>query len=152
MAEPQPSTVREGDTSASNPGNGGGGSADSRAAAAALSSLDADEPSAASSSGTSKRDIDTAALGDAIARLGVSGGSVGDQASSSTAASGKAAATATTTLQQQQAKKIKIDAADVALLGDSCDLSKPRATELLRAHDGDLGRALRGWVGLGVQA
>ena len=43
----------------------------------------------------------------------------------------------------------KIDFADVNILVDRCDLNKTRATELLRAHDGDLREALRAYVGLG---
>ncbi|KAF2157071.1 hypothetical protein K461DRAFT_273190 [Myriangium duriaei CBS 260.36] len=138
MAEPQPSTVREGDTTSSVPGG-----ADSRAAAAALSSLD----DQSATTGAGKRDLDTAALGDAVARLEVSSD---EKAKSGAAAAGTSTKSADKNKAADEAKKIKIEAADVALVVEQCELSKPRATELLRTYDGNLGRALRGWVGVGV--
>ncbi|KAK8058780.1 hypothetical protein PG994_009228 [Apiospora phragmitis] len=40
-------------------------------------------------------------------------------------------------------KKVKVDAADVTLLVDQLDLTKPKATELLKAHDGDAVKAMK---------
>ncbi|KAK8101287.1 uncharacterized protein PG998_007300 [Apiospora kogelbergensis] len=40
-------------------------------------------------------------------------------------------------------KKVKVDAADVTLLVDQLDLTKPKATDLLKAHDGDAVKAMK---------
>ncbi|KAG5951325.1 hypothetical protein E4U53_003321 [Claviceps sorghi] len=45
-----------------------------------------------------------------------------------------------------QAKNVKVDEADVALLVGELEVSRGRATELLRAHDGDAVGAMRAWV------
>ncbi|PSK34081.1 hypothetical protein B9Z65_8407 [Elsinoe australis] len=135
MAEPQPPAVQEGDTTRSVPA-----SADDKTAAAALSSLD--QPSMSTDNAAPKKDIDSKAIGDAMQRLTVSEGQGGG--------AGKEAAKAEKKEEQEPAKKVKIEAADVNLVVDQCDLSKVKATELLRGYDGDLGRALRGWVGVGA--
>ncbi|KAH7374951.1 hypothetical protein B0T11DRAFT_292715 [Plectosphaerella cucumerina] len=41
---------------------------------------------------------------------------------------------------------VKVDAADVALLVSELEVTKPRATELLKAHDGDAVKALRAHI------
>ncbi|KAH6681057.1 hypothetical protein F5X68DRAFT_26176 [Plectosphaerella plurivora] len=41
---------------------------------------------------------------------------------------------------------VKVDAADVALLVAELEVTKPRATELLKAHDGDAVKALRAHI------
>lgn len=112
-------------------------SADDKKAAAALSSLD--QPSMSTGNAAPKKDIDSKAIGDAMQRLTVSEGK-----------GGKEAAKAEKKEEQGPAKKVKIEAADVNLVVEQCDLSKVKATELLKSHDGDLGRALRGWVGVGA--
>ena len=68
--------------------------------------------------------------------LGGGGGAGGAQA-------GKVAAAAAAATP---AKNVKIDQADVALLVDELDLSKVRATELLRSHEGDAVLAMRAFV------
>ncbi|KAM7206688.1 hypothetical protein V8F33_000331 [Rhypophila sp. PSN 637] len=45
-----------------------------------------------------------------------------------------------------EVKKVKVDAADVNLLVDQLELSKPKATELLKAHDGNAVAAMRAWL------
>ncbi|KAI1636342.1 hypothetical protein F4809DRAFT_389477 [Biscogniauxia mediterranea] len=45
-----------------------------------------------------------------------------------------------------EVKKVKVDAADVALLVDELDLTKPKATELLKAHDGDAVKAMKAFI------
>ncbi|KAG5928467.1 hypothetical protein E4U42_000600 [Claviceps africana] len=45
-----------------------------------------------------------------------------------------------------QAKNIRVDEADVALLVSELEVPKGKATELLRAHDGDAVGAMRAWV------
>ncbi|TGJ86409.1 hypothetical protein E0Z10_g2350 [Xylaria hypoxylon] len=49
-------------------------------------------------------------------------------------------------VEKKEVKKVKVDAADVALLVDELELTKPKATELLKAHDGDAVRALRAFI------
>ncbi|KAI0409987.1 hypothetical protein F4802DRAFT_592867 [Xylaria palmicola] len=47
---------------------------------------------------------------------------------------------------KKEVKKVKVDAADVALLVDELELTKAKATELLKTHDGDAVRAMRGFI------
>ena len=42
--------------------------------------------------------------------------------------------------------KIKVDQADVSMLVEELDMSKGKATELLRAHEGDASKAMRAFV------
>ncbi|KAL1888234.1 hypothetical protein Sste5346_009708 [Sporothrix stenoceras] len=44
------------------------------------------------------------------------------------------------------AKKVKVDAADVALLVDQLEMTKVKATDLLKQHEGDAVKALRAYV------
>ncbi|PNP51884.1 hypothetical protein THARTR1_07653 [Trichoderma harzianum] len=41
---------------------------------------------------------------------------------------------------------VKVDPADVALLVDQLDVVKAKATELLKAHDGDAVAVMRAWA------
>ncbi|KAG7120877.1 hypothetical protein HYQ46_010865 [Verticillium longisporum] len=41
---------------------------------------------------------------------------------------------------------VKVEAADVALLVEELEVTKPRATELLKANEGDAVRAMRAGV------
>ncbi|EHK19209.1 uncharacterized protein TRIVIDRAFT_92975 [Trichoderma virens Gv29-8] len=43
-------------------------------------------------------------------------------------------------------KNVKVDAADVALVVDQLDVTKSKATELLKAHDGDAVAVMRAWA------
>ncbi|KAI0976692.1 hypothetical protein F4678DRAFT_121449 [Xylaria arbuscula] len=119
MAEPQPRNVHEGATA-------GGDveeevtkakSAEDRKAAAALASLDSN------GDGAEAAEVDVAAVNKAVKNLGT-------------------AATA----EKKEVKKVKVDAADVALLVDELELTKQKATELLKAHDGNAVRALRAFI------
>ncbi|KAK4227240.1 hypothetical protein QBC38DRAFT_478327 [Podospora fimiseda] len=47
---------------------------------------------------------------------------------------------------KKEVKKVKVDAADVALLVEELEFSKPKATELLKAHDGDAVKALKAYL------
>ncbi|KAI3322758.1 hypothetical protein HD806DRAFT_535941 [Xylariaceae sp. AK1471] len=49
-------------------------------------------------------------------------------------------------VEKKEVKKVKVDAADVALLVDELELTKAKATELLKAHDGDAVRALKAFI------
>ncbi|KAM0717304.1 hypothetical protein Q7P37_007156 [Cladosporium fusiforme] len=131
MAEPQPSTIHEG---ASPPASAPVASA--AAEAAALSSLDnksLNEPSAAP-----KKEVDMKALNDAMKALeSVSGGA----GSKGAASSGKKVDS-----DAEPVKVVKVDAADVTVLAEQLDVSRPKATELLRTHDLDVVKAMKAWV------
>ncbi|KAF2787829.1 hypothetical protein K505DRAFT_316012 [Melanomma pulvis-pyrius CBS 109.77] len=95
------------------------GTAEDRKAAAALSSLDAHDEEA-----SGKKNVDSKALGEAMKNLTVDGkGTV-----------------------EEKKKTVKVDAQDVVLLVAELELSKPKATELLRAHDGDAVKAMTAFV------
>ena len=135
MAEPQPSSVHEGmdrEDPAPLPT-----SAEDRKAAAAMSSLERrggeDEDAAAKPN----KEIDQEALGKAISRL-----ELADKA-------GTVAAVEKKTKEKEEVEKrakIKVDQEDVALLVEELDLSKGKATELLKANEGDAVKAMRGFV------
>ncbi|EKG15460.1 hypothetical protein MPH_07331 [Macrophomina phaseolina MS6] len=116
MAEPQPAGVHEGAEQPPAPA-----SAEDRKAQAAMSTLDAAQRE---DDGAPKKDVDAEALGKAMKSLDVK-----DQN------------------KKQEAKKaVKVDPADVALLVEQLELPKPKATELLKSHDGDAVKALTAFV------
>ncbi|KXJ91221.1 hypothetical protein Micbo1qcDRAFT_175458 [Microdochium bolleyi] len=128
MAEPQPPKLKEGatgeiedevqqDTAAK--------SAEDRKAAAAMASLDARDDAAGGSAS-----VDQEAVSKAMKNLGGGGGG-------SAAAAAKA---------QEANKKVKVDAADVALLVDELDMTKPKVTALLKANDGDAVKAMQAYI------
>ncbi|KID87512.1 hypothetical protein MGU_05544 [Metarhizium guizhouense ARSEF 977] len=124
MAEPQPRNVHEGATTGDveDELQSTAKSAEDRKAASALASLDA----AAANDDAAGRDVDQEAVNKAMKSLG------GAKSAPVPAAA--------------PAKIVKVDAADVSLLVDELELSKPKATELLKAHDGDAVKAMRAWV------
>ncbi|KLU93042.1 hypothetical protein MAPG_11983 [Magnaporthiopsis poae ATCC 64411] len=94
-------------------------SAEDRKAAAAMASLDAtggDDDASASA-------VDRDAVNKAMGRL--TGGA---------------------TEAKKEVKKVKVDPADVALLVDELELSKAKATDLLKQHDGDAVKAMRAYI------
>ncbi|KAF2703882.1 hypothetical protein K504DRAFT_462951 [Pleomassaria siparia CBS 279.74] len=95
------------------------GTADDRKAAAALSSLDAQDDDVSGKKGT-----DSKALGEAMKNLNVDGEKS----------------------KEEKKKIVKVDAQDVTLLVTELELSKPKATELLRAHDGNAVKAMGAFV------
>ncbi|OCK85178.1 hypothetical protein K432DRAFT_287397 [Lepidopterella palustris CBS 459.81] len=119
MAEPQPDSVHEGASTPPAPT----GTAEDRKAAAALSSLDAHDDES-----STKKDVDAEALGQAMKNLGV-----GDK-------------------KEHEGNKVvpkkavKIDAGDVSLLIEQLELTKVKATELLKANDGDAVKAMTAFV------
>ncbi|KAH8646609.1 hypothetical protein BGZ60DRAFT_391775 [Tricladium varicosporioides] len=129
MAEAQPPTIIEGAASGDVEDEVPvAKSAEDRKAAAALSSLDApreDEPSSVN--------IDAEAVRKAMDRLagtGVTNGTVAKKDD-----------------EKKTIKKVvKVDQADVALLIEELDLSKIKATDLLRSHDGDAMKALKAFI------
>ncbi|KAH0489287.1 hypothetical protein TgHK011_009726 [Trichoderma gracile] len=124
---------------ASDPPPSQSGTAEDRKAASALSNLDA--PSSvgeASSSASTPANVDHEAVSKAVSSLGDSSKTA--FSSSKTAATGAAAAGGAAAAAK---KTVKVDAADVALLVDQLEVNKAKATELLKAHDGDAVAALR---------
>ncbi|KAM3532552.1 hypothetical protein NHJ13051_000015 [Beauveria bassiana] len=99
-------------------------SAEDRKAASALANLDSHDDAAATSSSS----VDLAAVNKATKGGSGSGSSSG---SSSSAAA---------------YKNVKVDAADVALLVEELELPKPKATELLKRHEGDAVKAMRAYI------
>lgn len=125
MAEEQPPNVREGATTGDveDELQTIAKSAEDRKAASALASLDAaGNDDAAGSS----KNVDQEAVNKAMKSLG----------------SSKPAVAPSTA----PAKSVKVDSADVALLMDELEVSRPKATELLKAHDGDAVKAMRAWI------
>ncbi|KAI9674896.1 MAG: hypothetical protein M1829_003636 [Trizodia sp. TS-e1964] len=105
-------------------------SAEDRKAAAALSSLDqplSDAPD------VPNKQVDTEALGNAIRSLEMSLG-------------GGARGGAGERKAPEKKRVVKVDAEDVVLVMEQLDMSKARATELLRAHEGQVGDALAAFV------
>ncbi|KAH8771157.1 hypothetical protein F5883DRAFT_643103 [Diaporthe sp. PMI_573] len=92
-------------------------SAEDRKAAAALSNLDARDDDVSGAS------VDQEGLNKAMNKLNVS-----------------------KTADNKDIKKVKVDAADVTLLVDELDLTKPKATELLKQHGGDAVKAMRAFI------
>ncbi|KAL9614263.1 MAG: hypothetical protein Q9167_001219 [Letrouitia subvulpina] len=148
MAEPQPSTIREGvDPTDETPATQPPASAEDRKAAAALSSLDSrnaeEEDSKAQTS--KAKNIDQEALRRAISRLEVSSGEkvLGE-------VSERAKKVAEDKRKEKEAaerrRAVKVDQADVTLLVDELDLSKTKATDLLKAHEGDAVKAMKAFV------
>ncbi|MCJ1270121.1 hypothetical protein MMC22_010015 [Lobaria immixta] len=137
MAEPQPSFLPP-NPDADDPPPAVPTNAEDRKAAAALSSLDAHDEDEGKPNGKSPYNIDQEALGRAISRLEMSGGVKG--------AGGKDDEKAKAKGKEEARKKIKVDQADVGLLVEELELTKTKATELLRAHNGDAVRALTAYV------
>ena len=133
MAEPQPSTVQEGIDPEGPPAPA---SAEDRKAAAAMSSLETrggeEEPKP-------NKQIDQEALGKAISRLELAdkGGKV---------TPGEKGKSEKDKEEREKRAKIKVDQADVGLLVEELDLNKIKATELLRAHDGDAVKAITAFI------
>lgn len=105
--------------------------AEDRKAASALASLDTPSDAAAT---PSNDNVNSEAVSKAMLRLG-------DEKAKKPAA---AAAAANPTSSAAVVKKnIKVDAADVALVVDELEVTRAKATELLKAHDGDAVATLR---------
>ncbi|KAF2868006.1 hypothetical protein BDV95DRAFT_581111 [Massariosphaeria phaeospora] len=94
------------------------GTAEDRKAAAALSSLDTQDDDA-----TGKKETDSKALGEAMKNLRVQDAGAAEKK-----------------------KTVKVEPADIALLVSELELSKAKATELLRAHDGSAVQAMTSFI------
>ncbi|CZT04521.1 uncharacterized protein RAG0_10943 [Rhynchosporium agropyri] len=129
MAEAQPPTIVEGATTGDVDDEipVAAKSAEDRKAAAALSSLDTprDDESAG-------KDVDQEAVRKAMERLGGSGATNGTVAKKDES--------------KVMKKTVKVDPADVTLLVEELELTKPKATDLLKLHDGNAEAALRAYI------
>ncbi|TVY38623.1 hypothetical protein LSUB1_G005426 [Lachnellula subtilissima] len=131
MAEAQPPTVVEGATTGDIEDEVPvAKSAEDRKAQAALSSLDAprDDDSATT------KDVDQDAVRKAMDRL-----------------AGKGATNGVLTKKEDETKvavkkNVKVDQADVALLVEELELNKIKATDLLKAYEGDVTQALKAYI------
>lgn len=108
-------------------------SAEDRKAASALASLDVSHDDA-----TASKDVDRRAVDEAMKRLGAAAAA----SSSAVSASSKPVAAKPAV----PVKNVKVEPADVALVVDQLDLARPKAMDLLRAHDGDAVEAMRAYV------
>ncbi len=133
MAEPQPSTVQEGMDTEGPPAPA---SAEDRKTAAAMSSL---ETHGGDEEVKPNKHIDQEALGKAISRL-----ELADKAGR--VAAGEKGKSEKDKEEREKRAKIKVDQADVGLLVEELDLSKVKATELLKAHEGDAVKAMTAFV------
>ncbi|KAK0669377.1 hypothetical protein QBC41DRAFT_224019 [Cercophora samala] len=118
MAEPQPPTVHEGATDDIET-TSKPTSAEDRKAAAALSNLDS-----SADNNTDSAQVDQAAATNAL-------NSVSEKKAPAEAAA---------------KSKVKVDAGDVALLVAELEVTKARATELLKQNDGDAVKTIRAFL------
>ncbi|KAG7122927.1 hypothetical protein HYQ45_014253 [Verticillium longisporum] len=119
MSEKQPPTIVEGATTGDVEDEipaNQAKSAEDRKAASALASLEGGDDARGN-------DVDAEAAKKAIGSLG------GDQKKAG-----------------EPVKNVKVEAADVALLVEELEVTKPRATELLKANEGDAVKAMRAGV------
>ncbi|KAL2808841.1 hypothetical protein BJX63DRAFT_435730 [Aspergillus granulosus] len=123
-------------------------SAEDRKAAAALSSLNtteitSDSPSA---SGAAKPPsaADQEALGKAMSRLEIASGAGAKGKGATKEKGGEAGMGAKKKTAAVAA--VKVSGEDVVLLVSELDLTKIKATELLKANEGDAGRAIRAFI------
>ncbi|KAL2216764.1 hypothetical protein M432DRAFT_592708 [Thermoascus aurantiacus ATCC 26904] len=128
-------------------------SAEDRKAAAALSALNDNEISqpdgdGAAGAGKVPSAADQEALGKAMSRLEISAAGAGGKAAD--AAGTKAAGKKEGEAEAVKKKAVKVAAEDVALLVDHLDLTKNKATELLKAHDGDATKAIKAFISVGA--
>ncbi|MCJ1276333.1 hypothetical protein MMC21_004138 [Puttea exsequens] len=136
MAEPQPLALQEGIDPDGPPPPA---DAESRKAAAAMSSLE-NRGSTEESETKPNKQIDQEALVKAISRL-----EIADKAGK--VASGKKNEKLEKEKEEKEKRaKIKVDQADVGLLVEELDLNKVKATELLKAHEGDAVKAITAFV------
>ncbi|KAL7897040.1 hypothetical protein HDV63DRAFT_405771 [Trichoderma sp. SZMC 28014] len=104
--------------------------AEDRKAASALASLDTPSDAAAT---PSNDNVNSEAVSQAMLKLG-------EEKAKKPAPTTTSAASAPSAAVK---KNVKVDAADVALVVDELEVPKARATELLKAHDGDAVATLR---------
>ncbi|CAI7664770.1 hypothetical protein N7527_000637 [Penicillium freii] len=111
--------------------------AEDRKAAAALSSLNTNEIATEGASIGAPVNATQEALGRAMSRLEIAAGQGSDS---------KTVVEVLKTDEVVNKKTVKVAPADVTLLVDQLDLNKIKATELLKAHDGDAIKAMKAFI------
>ncbi|KGO71719.1 hypothetical protein PITC_027320 [Penicillium italicum] len=111
--------------------------AEDRKAAAALSSLNSNEISTEVASAGAPLTASQEALGRAMSRLEIAAGH--DSGNRKPAEGPK-------TDEVARKKAVKVAPSDVTLLVEQLDLNKIKATELLKAHDGDVIKAMKAFI------
>ncbi|KAJ5774095.1 hypothetical protein N7457_008991 [Penicillium paradoxum] len=138
MSDPIPSATADPDsTEKPLPSN-----AEDRKAAAALSSLHTNEIASDGGSAGAPLTANQEALGRAMSRLEIASGQN----------SGKKSAAGGSKADVVNKTAVKVAPADVTLLVDQLDLNKIKATELLKAHDGDATKAMRAFIAPSIRA
>ncbi|CRL17364.1 unnamed protein product [Penicillium camemberti] len=116
--------------------------AEDRKAAAALSSLNTNEIATEGASIGAPVNAKQEALGRAISRLEITAGQGSDS---------RTTVEVLKTDEVVKKKTVKVAPADVTLLVDQLDLNKSKATELLKAHDGDAVKAMKAFIAPSIQ-
>ncbi|CDM33724.1 hypothetical protein DTO013E5_1493 [Penicillium roqueforti] len=116
--------------------------AEDRKAAAALSSLNTNEIATEGASAGAPLSANQEALGRAMSRLEIAAGQ----------GSGNKKTAEGPKTDGLKKKTVKVAPADVTLLAEQLDLNKTKATELLKAHDGDATEAMKAFIAPSVQA
>ncbi|KOS41561.1 hypothetical protein ACN38_g7570 [Penicillium nordicum] len=111
--------------------------AEDRKAAAALSSLHTNEIATEGAPIGAPVNANQEALGRAMSRLEIAAGQGSDN---------KTTVEVLKTDEVVKKKAVKVAPADVTLLVDQLDLNKMKATELLKAHDGDAIKAMKAFI------
>ncbi|EEP77634.1 predicted protein [Uncinocarpus reesii 1704] len=159
MAEPISTSSQEAKAETASTADDLPANAEDRAAAVALSSLKSTTAAATDDAdvqqGTSlPSKADQEALGKAMNRLEALASAAGKAASSDAAGqaatgAGKKEPSAPEKKGEEKAIKkpaIKIKVDDVSLLVEQLDLTKPKAIELLKAHEGDTTKVIRAFI------
>ncbi|RMX72440.1 hypothetical protein D0869_14616 [Hortaea werneckii] len=137
--EPQPAAVQEGMEQPDAPAT-----ADDRATAKAMSSLDAKPDDNAEP----KKELDMKAINDAMKNLETIGQQGEKKPAAEETSARKQAQEAMKRRQEEDARRkaVKVDQADVALLAEQLDMSKPKATDFLKSHEANAVKAMTTWV------
>ncbi|OJK03936.1 hypothetical protein ASPACDRAFT_75454 [Aspergillus aculeatus ATCC 16872] len=114
--------------------------AEDRKAAAALSSLHTNEIAATDSPTRLPSSADQEALGKAMSRLEIAAGHPAGKKRAGTTQQSKEGG------ELVKKKAVKVSTDDVNLLVDQLDLNKLRATELLKAHEGNVAQAIKAFI------
>ena len=140
MAEPQPPGVHEGmDDPAPPPA-----SAEDRKTQAAMSALESSRTADNEENQKPAKQVDANAISDAIARLEIA--TKAGQATVEDPNEERRKRKEEEQKEKERRAKIKVDQADVVLFVEECDMTKAKATEHLRAHEGDFEKALRAFL------
>ncbi|EXJ95957.1 hypothetical protein A1O1_01082 [Capronia coronata CBS 617.96] len=139
MAEPIPAASSAADAADDETSQNLPNNAEDRKAAAALNSLNANDMSQENGEAAAKQPsaADQEALGKAMSRLEIASGLVKKKSDTKKAEAKK---------EVEAKKKVKIAAEDVTFLVEELDLSKPKATDLLRSHDGNAMQAIKSFL------